>query len=189
MKSEAVKAAATGADAVLNRERAGALRVLGIDTSLRGTGIGVVEWRDGRMQGIAYDVLVNPAARPLSGCLVHIQRSLTVILAEMQPDVAAIEGVFFARYAQTAMILGHARGVAIAACAAAALPVFEYAPRRVKQAVAGYGAASKEQMQAMVTKQLGLDKQPPEDAADALAIAICHIHNHLRVALADVKQL
>lgn len=189
MRIETVTAEAPGVDAVPGQERVGAFRVLGIDTSLRGTGVGIVELRDGGLRGIAYDVLDIPAARPLSACLVHIQRALGAILAEFRPDVAAVEGVFFARYAKTALILGHARGVAIAACAAAAVPVFEYAPRRVKQAVVGYGAATKEQMQAMVVKQLGLAKPPPEDAADALAIAICHIQNRTRVALTDIRQL
>ncbi len=182
-------ATAQGADVSPSGEGVGALRVLGIDTSLRGTGVGIVERIDGRLRGIAYDVLKIPAARPLSACLVYIQCELAKILAEFHPDVVAIEGVFFARYAKTSLILGHARGVAIATCAAAGIPVYEYAPRRVKQAIVGYGAATKEQMQAMVAKQLALAKLPPEDAADALALAICHIHNHARLALTDVKQL
>ena len=169
-----------GAVASPARERGGALRVLGIDTSLRATGVGIVESVNGRLRGVAYDVLKNPPAWPLSACLLHIHDELTRILTEFQPEVVAVEGVFFARFAKTALILGHARGVAIAACAGAGVPVFEYAPRRVKQAVVGFGAATKEQMQAMVVRQLALGKAPPEDAADALAIAICHLHNAVR---------
>jgi crossover junction endodeoxyribonuclease RuvC len=170
-------------------QKAAPLRVLGIDTSLRGTGIGVVEQQAGRIRGLAYDVLRNPPARPLSDCLVHIQNSLNAILDEFHPDVVAVEGVFFSRYVKTTLILGEARGVVIATCAAAGLPIYEYAPRRVKQAVVGYGAATKQQIQAMVVQQLGLGKPPPEDAADALAIALCHLHNQTRLTLEDVKRL
>ena len=181
--------AAQGAAASPAPGGAGALRVLGIDTSLRGTGVGLVEQRGGRVQGLAFDVLRNPPARSLSACLVHIQESLAGILAEFHPDVVAIEGVFFSRFVKTTLILGEARGVAIATCAAAGIPIYEYAPRRVKQAVVGYGAATKAQMQAMVVRQLGLERAPPEDAADALALALCHLHNQARPGLADVRQL
>ncbi len=178
-----------GAVASRERERGGALRVLGIDTSLRGTGVGIVESVGGRMRGVAYDVLKNPPTRPLSACLLHIHEELSRILSEFQPEVVAVEGIFFSRFAKTALILGHARGVAIAACAAAGVPVFEYAPRRVKQAVVGFGAATKDQMQAMVVSQLALAKAPPDDAADALAIAICHLHNAVRQSLAEARQI
>lgn len=157
------------------------IRVLGIDTSLRSTGVGLIDWSGGQMRGVGFDVLRNPAGRPLSACLLHLQRELAALLAEHKPDVAAIEGVFYARYARTALLLGHARGVAITACAAAAVPVYEYEPRRVKQAVVGFGAATKTQIQHMVATQLALAKPPPEDAADALAIAICHLHNRVRI--------
>lgn len=167
----------------------GILRVLGIDTSLRGTGVGLVDLRDGRLRGVAYDVLGNPSRYRLTECLVNIQRSLESVIAEYHPGVVAVEGVFFARYARSALILGHARGAALATCAAAGLPVFEYAPRRVKQAVVGHGSATKAQMQAMVASLLGLPRPPPEDAADALAIAICHINGRLRASLEDVSQL
>jgi crossover junction endodeoxyribonuclease RuvC len=89
----------------------------------------------------------------------------------------AIEGAFFHKNAKTAMILGQARGVAIAACAARGLPIYEYAPRRVKQAVVGAGGASKDQVRQMVMAMLGLREEPQEDASDALAIAVCHLHN------------
>ena len=100
------------------------IRVLGIDTSLRATGVGIIECSDGRLRGLGFDVLRNPASRPLAACLLHLQRELTAVLAEYKPDVAAIEGVFYARYARTALLLGHARGVAIAACAAAGANLF-----------------------------------------------------------------
>lgn len=165
------------------------IRVFGIDTSLRSTGIGLVEWTGGQMRGLGFDVVRNPAGRSFSACLLHLQRELAAALAEYKPDVAAIEAVFFARYARTALLLGHARGVAIAACAAAAVPVYEYEPRRVKQAVVGFGAATKEQIQRMVATQLALTSPPPEDAADALAIAICHLHNRVRIQAAGAAPL
>ena len=179
-----------GADVRPAGDGVGALRVLGIDTSLRGTGLGIVEEAGGgRVRGLAYDVLRNPPGRPLSGCLVHIQDELKRVLADYHPDVVAIEGVYIARFAKTALILGHARGVVVAACAAEGIPVFEYAPRRVKQAIVGYGAATKEQMQAMVARQLGLGSVPPEDAADALALALCHLQSRTRIALAGGTRL
>jgi crossover junction endodeoxyribonuclease RuvC len=152
-------------------------RVLGIDTSLRSTGVGVVEACGSRLTAVEFAVLKAPAPARLSACLTRLNAGLVEIIARSQPAAAAIEGAFFSRNAQTAMILGHARGVAIAVCAAHGLPVYEYAPRRVKQAVVGFGAATKEQIQRMVTKLLNLPAEPPEDASDALAIAICHLHN------------
>ena len=152
-------------------------RVLGIDTSLRSTGVGVVEACGSRLTAVEFGVLKAPAHARLSECLKCLHAGLAEIIARSQPAAAAIEGAFFSRNARTAMILGHARGVAIAVCAAQALPVYEYAPRRVKQAVVGFGAAAKEQIQSMVTKLLSLPAAPPEDASDALAIAICHLHS------------
>ena len=163
--------------------------VLGIDTSLRSTGLGLVESRDGRICGIGYDTIRNPAKRPLSECLVNIRRTLLEAIAEFKPDVAAVEGVFYAKFPATTLILGEARGVAIAACTEAGLQVFEHEPRRVKQAVAGWGNATKDQMQKMVVSLLGLPATPPEDAADALGIAICHIQSFTRMQLQGVKAL
>lgn len=165
------------------------LLVLGVDTSLRSTGLGLVEHEAGRVRGIAYDLIRNPAKLPLSAALVNIYDTMTSVIAEFQPDVIAVEGFFFSKFPQSAMILGQARGVVIAAAAKAGIAVFEHEPRRVKQAVAGYGAATKEQMQRMVVSMLGLDKTPPEDAADALAIAICHIQAMTRMQLEGVKAL
>lgn len=93
-----------------------------------------------------------------------------------KPDAVALEGGFFCKNVKTAVILGEARGVVIAACAGAGVPVYEYSPRRVKQAVVGFGNAGKEQVQKMVMAILRLDEKPHEDAADALAIALCHLH-------------
>lgn len=163
--------------------------VLGIDTSLRSTGLGLVESRGGRIYGIGYDTIRNPQKRPLSECLKNIRSTLLATIEEFKPDAVAIEGVFYAKYVQTTLVLGEARGVAIEACAETGLQVFEYEPRRVKQAVAGWGNATKEQMQKMVVSLLGLEKTPPEDAADALAIAICHLQSVVRLQLEGVKAL
>lgn len=163
--------------------------VLGIDTSLRSTGLGLVEFGDGRISGVGYDTIKNPPKRSLSECLVNIRKTLLDVLAEFKPDVVAVEGVFYAKYPATTLILGEARGVAIATCAEAGFQVFEHEPRRVKQAVAGWGGATKEQMQKMVVSLLGLQATPPEDAADALAIAICHIQSFTRLQLEGARAL
>ncbi len=163
--------------------------VLGIDTSLRSTGLGLVESRDGRIYGVGFDTIKNPPKLPLSQCLLNIRQTLLNVIGEFKPDVVAVEGVFYSKFVNTTLILGEARGVAIAACAESGLQVFEHEPRRVKQAVAGWGNATKEQMQKMVVSLLGLQTTPPEDAADALAIAICHIQSVIRLQLAGVKAL
>lgn len=152
------------------------LRVLGIDTALRTTGVGVVEATGPRLLAIEYGLLRNPARRPLSACLAHIHAALTELIARTAPGAVAIEGAFFSRNARTALTLGQARGAALAACAAAGLPIYEYAPRRVKQAVVGFGGAEKGQVRAMVMRLLNLREEPAEDAGDALAIAISHLH-------------
>lgn len=123
-------------------------------------------------------VLKNRPAVPLTQCLLAIRRGVTDIIERAAPTAAAIEGAFYQKNAGTAMILGQARGVAITACAEAGLPVYEYAPRRVKQAVVGFGAASKEQVRRMIMTLLALDREPQEDIGDAMAIALCHLHSH-----------
>ena len=153
------------------------MRILGIDTSLRSTGVAVVEQAGSRLSAVEYGALKTPQKRLLSECLRNLHRGVSEIIARCDPGVVAIEGVFFSRNAKTAVILGEARGAVIAACAARNLPVFEYAPRRVKQAVVGFGAADKVQVRGMVMSLLALPDEPQEDAGDALAIAICHAHS------------
>jgi len=153
------------------------LRVLGVDTSLRSTGIGIVEAKGRILRAVDYGTIKNPAKRIHSQCLDHLYQGIIEVIEKEEPSVVAIEGIFFCKNVRTAMVLGQARGVVLAACAAKCLSVHEYAPRRIKQALVGHGSAQKEQVAHMVKTVLGLDEIPQSDAADALAIAICHIHS------------
>ncbi len=160
------------------------MRVLGVDTSLRCSGYGIVETSGTRFRALACGVVRNPASRPLSACLAALDEAMRALIAEHRPDAVAVEGIFFCKNVRTALILGHARGVVVAAAASAKVPVFEHEPRRVKQAVVGYGAADKSQVGRMVARLLGLATPPePEDAADALAIALCHAQTSTAHAL------
>jgi crossover junction endodeoxyribonuclease RuvC len=152
------------------------IRILGVDTSLRSTGVAVIEVTGQQMKALVHGRVYNKPAMLHSACLAEIQRQVDSLITEFEPDEAAIEGAFFAKNAKTAMILGQARGSVLAACALRTLPVYEYSPRSVKQAVVGIGSAQKDQVGKMVSRLLGLSEQPQEDAADALAIAICHAH-------------
>jgi crossover junction endodeoxyribonuclease RuvC len=152
------------------------IKILGIDTSLRSTGVGIIEVRGSDLRAVAYGRIQNKPKVPHSQCLENIFDSITALIEEHKPTCAAIEGAFFSKNANTAMVLGQARGVAIAACARKGLAITEHSPRKVKQAVVGTGAAQKDQVAKMVVRLLNLEEQPQEDAADALAIAICHYH-------------
>jgi crossover junction endodeoxyribonuclease RuvC len=151
--------------------------------------VAVVEAKGTRLVPIEHGVIKIPQRVPLSECLGRLSREIAEIVDRAHPGAVAVEGVFYCKNARTALILGHSRGVAIAACAGLGLPVYEYAPRRVKQAVVGYGAASKEQVRRMVVSLLGLREAPREDAGDALAIAICHLHNATRHRLLAVEPI
>ena len=151
-------------------------RILGIDTSLRSSGIGVIEVNSSKISAIAYGRIHNKSTEPHSICLKQIYNSIRDIINEHMPNYVAIEGAFFSKNAKTAMILGQARGAAITACSQSNLPITEHSPRKVKQAVTGSGSAQKDQVAKMVMQLLGLSEQPQEDAADALGIAICHYH-------------
>ncbi len=152
------------------------IRILGIDTSLRSTGVGIIEVCGSELRAIAYGRIRNKPSEPHSQCLKNIFESIGELIDAHQPDCAAIEGAFFAKNAKTAMVLGQARGAAITACAGKSLEVSEHSPRKVKSSVVGTGAAQKDQVAKMVMRLLNLSEQPQEDAADALAIAICHYH-------------
>lgn len=133
--------------------------------------------------------LSMPARELTSHCLQRLDRELAALIERHQPEQAAIEGVFYCRNVKTAITLGEARGVAIAVCARAGLSVYEYSPRRIKQALVGYGDADKEQVARMVIRLLNLPETPHEDAADALAIAICHAQARTTIAALAPKPL
>ncbi len=158
------------------------LRVLGIDTSLRSTGVGVIDFDGTSMRCVDCRPIKNKPKAPLSSCLKNLGSELCGYLREFKPDEVALEGIFYFRNARTALLLGHTRGVMIAECAKAGLPVYEYAPAKIKLAVTGTGTATKTQIQRMMMRCLNLQELPQEDAGDALAIAITHIHNISGVA-------
>ena len=154
------------------------LRVLGIDPGTAITGYGVVEGDGDSLALTTYGAITTPANEPLAQRLQQIYHELQALITEWQPETAAVEELFFSKNARTALAVGHARGVALLALIDAGLPIQEYKPAEVKQAVAGYGNAPKGQVQGMVQLLLGLDEIPrPDDAADALAVAICHFHS------------
>ncbi len=154
------------------------MRVLGVDPGTAITGWGVVEGDGDALQMIAGGVITTPAGTPLPQRLQVIYRELTQLIEQWRPETAAIEELFFSKNAKTALAVGHGRGAAMLALANAGLPIAEYKPLEVKQAITGHGGADKIQMQHMVKLLLHLDDIPrPDDAADALAIAICHVHS------------
>jgi crossover junction endodeoxyribonuclease RuvC len=157
------------------------MRVFGIDCGTEVTGYGIVETLDGARQPQltckSLGAIRLAKTKPLPERLAQVFAELTDALELWRPDVVAIEEVFYSVNAKSALKLGQVRGVALLAAASRSLPVAEYAPLRIKSSVVGYGLAKKEQVQFMVARLLELDELPqPADAADALAIAICHIH-------------
>ena len=154
------------------------MRVFGIDPGCERTGYGCVETDGSRHRIVLCGAITSPAVESLPDKLQRIHHRLTLLIKECQPASVAIENLFFSVNVRSALKLGHARGVAMLAAVEAGLPVFEYTPAEVKRAVVGYGRADKPQVQQMVRLLLGLDAVPtPHDAADALAIAICHVHS------------
>ena len=154
------------------------MKIFGIDPGSERTGYGCVETDGSRHRIITSGAIRNPASASFPEKLLKIHAGLAALLGECQPDCVAIENLFHANNARSALKLGHARGVAMLAAVQSGLPVFEYTPAEVKRAVVGYGRAEKHQVQQMVTLILGLSTLPtPYDASDALAIAICHSHS------------
>ena len=154
------------------------MRLLAVDPSLRSTGFAVLERISNQIRPLEYGIIKNPSALLQSTCLVMIRDRLAELIQRHQPDCAAIEAVIFVQSYRTAITLGGARGAALLAFAERGLPIYEYAPRRVKQAVVGRGGAAKSQVGFMIRAQLGLIENPPEDAADAMAIGITHFQTH-----------
>lgn len=153
------------------------MRVFGIDPGSDRTGYGCVESDGSRHQLVGCGALTFPPKSPLPDRLSRIYDGLAALLEHHSPDCVAIEDVFHARNVRSALTLGHARGVALLAATRTGVPVAAYAPAEIKRAVVGYGRAEKQQIQRMIALLLGLGAPPtPHDAADALAVAICHLH-------------
>lgn len=163
--------------------------ILGLDPSLRGTGYGVIELANPHPRVLAQGTISCSAAWPHSRCLANISQSIRDVLRKFQPTVCAVEGLFFAQNLQTAIVMGEARGAALAAIAEAGLEIYEVAPRKVKQAIVGYGAAQKLAVAKMVQRLLQLPELPAPDAADALALALTHAQQQGRYGLASAKKI
>ena len=170
-----------------------AMRVFGIDCGTEVTGFGVVDSgvgpRDAALQFRAMGAIRLTKTRAMPARLDQVFRELTAELERWRPDAVAIEEVFYSVNAKSALKLGQVRGVALLAAARLGLPLAEYAPLKIKSSVVGYGLAKKEQVQFMVARLLSLAELPePPDAADALAIAICHIHTAQTLALQGARR-
>jgi len=163
--------------------------ILGVDPSLRGTGYGVIELAKPHPRTLVQGTISCPAAWPHSRCLANISQTIREVLRKYAPTVCAVEGLFFAQNLQTAILMGEARGAALAAIAEAGLEIYEIAPRKVKQAIVGYGAAQKHAVAKMVQRLLQLAEPPPADAADALALALAHAQSQGRYSLTAAKRI
>jgi crossover junction endodeoxyribonuclease RuvC len=162
------------------------VRVFGIDPGSHRTGYGCVE-TDGSRHQIVTSGAIATASASFPDRLLAIHAGLSALLRDCRPDCVAIENLFFAANVRSALKLGHARGVAVLAAVEAGVPIVEYTPAEIKRAVVGYGRAEKPQVQQMVKHLLRLSAPPtPDDAADALAVAICHLHSHRLAAVASL---
>jgi len=159
------------------------LRILGIDPGSLVTGYGVVERRGAAVVHVAHGTLRPPRAATLAARLAAIHEGIRQVIAKHRPDLVVVEQVFVAANVRAALVLGQARGVALAAASGAGLTVDELSPQQVKRAVVGSGAARKAQVQRMVQRLLTLESAPAQDAADALAAALCRAHQSALVQL------
>jgi crossover junction endodeoxyribonuclease RuvC len=157
--------------------------ILGVDPSMRGTGFGVIRVAKPHPQTLAQGTIACPAGWEHSRCLVKIAQTLRDVVKRHRPTVCVVEGLFYAQNLQTAMLMGEARGAAMATAAEAGLDIYEIAPRKVKQAMVGYGAAQKMAVAKMVQRLLNLAEPPAPDAADALALALAHAQENGRYGL------
>ena len=153
------------------------MTVLGVDTSLRSTGFGVLVSEGSRLRAVEYGAVRNARDLPLSACLLAIRAKMADLVARHSPDVVAVESVIYGKNAGTMLVLGEARGAVITAAAEASVPVYEYEPRRMKKAVCGNGLAEKDQIRRMIKTLLALPELPQSDAADALGLAVAHLHS------------
>lgn len=163
------------------------VRVLGIDPGYAILGYGIIDYAASRHRLVTYGAVTTDKSMSAPDRLKTIHEELTALIDDYRPDAAAVEELFFNSNAKTAIKVGEARGVAIAACACAGVEVYEYTPLQIKQSLTGYGRAEKAQMQDMVRMILGLSKAPkPDDAADAVAAAICHANSS--VSLGRIRE-
>jgi crossover junction endodeoxyribonuclease RuvC len=153
------------------------MRVLGVDPGTHRCGVGIIDGEGNRYKLVDAVVIKTKSTAAIEKRLYQIFQEIKRLIHEFKPDVLAIENLFFAKDIQAVVRIGEARACAMLASQEAKLPIFEYAPTSVKQSVTGNGRATKEQVQFMVTKLLSLKEAPYADSADALAIAICHLHN------------
>lgn len=152
--------------------------IMGIDPGFAIMGYGILNYHGNRFQLMDYGAVTTPADMPLCGRLLLLENELAGLIGMYKPDAVSVEELFFNSNAKTALKVGQGRGVALLCAARAGIPVFEYTPLQVKQAVTGYGRADKKQVQQMIKVLLNLTAIPkPDDAADALAVAICHAHS------------
>jgi crossover junction endodeoxyribonuclease RuvC len=163
--------------------------ILGIDPSVRGTGYGVIRVEKNNLSALAQGTITCPKDWGRSRCLAKISQTLRDLVREHQPTVCVVEGLFFAQNLKTAIIMGEARGAAMAAIAEAGLDIYEIATRKVKLAIVGYGAAQKLAVAKMVQRMLNLAELPAPDAADALALALTHAQENSRHGLNLLKKI
>lgn len=163
--------------------------ILGIDPSLRGTGYGVLHLERKQARVLAQGTIKAPPAWERSRCLVQIAHTLREVIQRFSPEVCVVEGLFYAQNIQTTLIMGEARGASLVAAAEAGLEIYELAPRKVKQAIVGYGAAQKVAVAKMVQRRLNLAEPPSPDAADALAVALTYAQESGRFSLAPLRRI
>lgn len=161
--------------------------LLSIDPSLRSTGFAILEGSDQKVRCLEYGVIHNPAALSVAACLKNIHDRLTELIVKYHPETMALEQIIYVKSLSVAIVMGSVRGVALLTAAEAGLSVYEYPPRRIKQAVVGRGAAVKDQVGFMVRALLGLRETPPSDAADAIAVGMTHLRAMATALPANVK--
>ena len=168
------------------------MRILGLDPGIAIVGFGLIESNRGSVRMLQYGAVTTEAGLPLATRLVQIENDMTALIAQLKPDEIAVEELFFSKNITTGIAVAHGRGVILCTVERLGVPIFEYTPMQVKQAVAGYGLADKKQVMDMTKRLLKLKAVPkPDDAADALAIAICHARSAtslLRRKDPDVKE-
>lgn len=168
------------------------MRILGIDPGIAIVGFGLIESNRGSVRMLQYGAVTTEAGLPLATRLVQIENDMTALIAQLKPDEIAVEELFFSKNITSGIAVAHGRGVILCTAERLGVPIFEYTPMQVKQAVAGYGLADKKQVMDMTKRLLKLKAVPkPDDAADALAIAICHARSAtslLRRKDPDVKE-